>query len=184
MWILSFSNTYSAGLFVGISFMHILPEAEEKFLSPTSTSQSPVPSILALMVFCLVLYLEKVQFADDHMHAHGEDEEQHEQHQHEHQKHQHEEEEKTDQPPEPVDPQMTEKLQRELEEKEEDELDNKFRETVSKAKNNINVVDFFNQYVTQMTEAAEGKSRLTKINQNKRSKLRLLIRCMNLRRIY
>lgn len=72
-WILSISNTYAGGLFIGISFLHLLPEAEFSFAQVFGTynwQSGPWPYMLSLFAYCLLLYLEKVQFADNHMHSH------------------------------------------------------------------------------------------------------------------
>ena len=65
--------------------MHILPEAEFAFAQASHKylwNQGPWCYILALFSFLVVLYLEKVQFADNHMHSHDNNNTENEHHGH------------------------------------------------------------------------------------------------------
>ena len=83
--LLNYANAFSAGIFLGIGFFHLMPEATENFenyfLNDGKTSFVhgwPMPYLLAFLSYSFILYLEKVAFNSHaliaHTHTHGDDE--------------------------------------------------------------------------------------------------------------
>ena len=80
--LLNYANAFSAGIFLGIGFFHILPEATENFenyfLNEGKDSYIkgwPIVYLLAFLSYSLILYLEKVAFNSHALiaHTHGEE---------------------------------------------------------------------------------------------------------------
>ena len=66
--LLNYANAFSAGIFLGIGFFHILPDATESFenyfLNEGQNSIIkgwPIVYLLAFLSYSLILYLEKVE---------------------------------------------------------------------------------------------------------------------------
>ena len=88
---LSLSNSFSAGIFLGMGLFHILPESVEMLEEVTEV---PLAYICCFLSYALILFVEKIAFnshsivhaahcqEDDHLY--GED---HSHHKHEHQQH-------------------------------------------------------------------------------------------------
>ena len=79
--LLNYANAFSAGIFLGIGFFHILPEATENFenyfLNEGKDSYIkgwPIVYLLAFLSYSLILYIEKVAFNSHALiaHTHGE----------------------------------------------------------------------------------------------------------------
>ena len=79
--LLNYANAFSAGIFLGIGFFHILPEAtknfENFFLNEGKDSYIkgwPIVYLLAFLSYSLILYIEKVAFNSHALiaHTHGE----------------------------------------------------------------------------------------------------------------
>ena len=79
--LLNYANAFSAGIFLGIGFFHILPEAttnfENYFLNEGNNSYIkgwPIVYLLAFLSYSFILYLEKVAFNSHALiaHTHGE----------------------------------------------------------------------------------------------------------------
>ena len=68
--LLNYANAFSGGLFLGIGFFHLFPEANENFEKYYSTPAGtksfifkwPMGYLLAFLSYSLILYLEKVAF--------------------------------------------------------------------------------------------------------------------------
>ena len=87
--ILNYANAFSGGIFLGIGFFHLFPEANENFeiyfASPEGKNSYifgwPMSYLLAFLSYSLILYLEKVAFnshsliAHTHTHIQGDIEE-------------------------------------------------------------------------------------------------------------
>jgi len=80
--LLNYANAFSAGIFLGIGFFHILPEATENFenyfLNEGQNSIIkgwPMVYLLAFLSYSFILYLEKVAFNSHALiaHTHGDD---------------------------------------------------------------------------------------------------------------
>lgn len=70
--ILGISNTFSAGIFLGIAFFHLLPEATEAFekyfkelVVPSKYQAFPFQFAFAFTAYALILFIEKIAF-DSH----------------------------------------------------------------------------------------------------------------------
>ena len=81
--LLNYANAFSAGIFLGIGFFHLMPEATENFdnffLNEGNTSFIngwPMPYLLAFLSYSFILYLEKVAFNSHALiaHTHGDEE--------------------------------------------------------------------------------------------------------------
>ena len=81
--LLNYANAFSAGIFLGIGFFHLMPEATENFdnffLNEGKTSFIngwPMPYLLAFLSYSFILYLEKVAFNSHALiaHTHGDEE--------------------------------------------------------------------------------------------------------------
>jgi zinc transporter 1/2/3 len=75
--LLNYANAFSAGIFLGIGFFHILPEATENFenyfLNEGKDSYIkgwPIVYLLAFLSYSLILYIEKVAFNSHALIAH------------------------------------------------------------------------------------------------------------------
>ena len=73
--LINLANSFSSGLFLSVGVLHILPEAMGTFKEylewKTINSGFPWPFFIALVVYQLVLYLEKISlnvhdFVDHH----------------------------------------------------------------------------------------------------------------------
>ena len=73
---LSLSNSFSAGIFLGLGFLHILPEAAEILHKKT---EFPLAYVCCFLSYSLNLFVEKVAFSNSH-------EIFHKRHEHEHEK--------------------------------------------------------------------------------------------------
>ena len=77
------SSTFSSGLFVGVSFLHILPESEGLIAyhqgSKLLYNAGSGPAIVILGVLLGILWIERIGFAHDHGSHEHEDEDGHEQ---------------------------------------------------------------------------------------------------------
>ena len=80
--LLNYANAFSAGIFLGIGFFHILPEATENFENyflnegkDSFIKGWPIVYLLAFLSYSLILYLEKVAFNSHALiaHTHGEE---------------------------------------------------------------------------------------------------------------
>ena len=80
--LLNYANAFSAGIFLGIGFFHILPDAiesfENYFLNEGQNSIIkgwPIVYLLAFLSYSLILYLEKVAFNSHALiaHTHGDE---------------------------------------------------------------------------------------------------------------
>ena len=80
--LLNYANAFSAGIFLGIGFFHILPEAtknfEDYFLTEGKNSMIkgwPIVYLLAFLSYSFILYLEKVAFNSHALiaHTHGDE---------------------------------------------------------------------------------------------------------------
>ena len=80
--LLNYANAFSAGIFLGIGFFHILPDATESFenyfLNEGKNSIIkgwPIVYLLAFLSYSLILYLEKVAFNSHALiaHTHGDE---------------------------------------------------------------------------------------------------------------
>ena len=68
--LLNYANAFSGGIFLGIGFFHLFPEANENFEIYFSSPEGknsfifgwPMSYLLAFMSYSLILYLEKVAF--------------------------------------------------------------------------------------------------------------------------
>ena len=58
--LLDIANTFSGGLFLGISLLHLLPESQEKFYK--LKIKFPLAFLICILIYCLILYVEKVVF--------------------------------------------------------------------------------------------------------------------------
>lgn len=76
--ILNYANAFSGGIFLGIGFFHLFPEANENFERYFSTPEGkssfiygwPMSYLLAFLSYSLILYLEKVAFNSHSLIAH------------------------------------------------------------------------------------------------------------------
>ena len=76
--ILNYANAFSGGIFLGIGFFHLFPEANENFeiyfASPEGKNSYifgwPMSYLLAFLSYSLILYLEKVAFNSHALIAH------------------------------------------------------------------------------------------------------------------
>ena len=76
--ILNYANAFSGGIFLGIGFFHLFPEANENFeiyfASPEGKNSYifgwPMSYLLAFLSYSLILYLEKVVFNSHALIAH------------------------------------------------------------------------------------------------------------------
>ena len=76
--LLSYANAFSGGIFLGIGFFHLLPEANENFELYFSSSEGkssfiygwPISYLLAFLSYSFILYLEKVVFNSHSLMAH------------------------------------------------------------------------------------------------------------------
>ena len=76
--ILSYANAFSGGIFLGIGFFHLFPEANENFEKYFATPEGkssfifgwPMSYLLAFLSYSLILYLEKVAFNSHALIAH------------------------------------------------------------------------------------------------------------------
>jgi zinc transporter 1/2/3 len=76
--LLNYANAFSGGIFLGIGFLHLFPEANENFelyfSSPEGKSSFiygwPMSYLLAFLSYSLILYLEKVAFNSHSLIAH------------------------------------------------------------------------------------------------------------------
>ena len=76
--LLNYANAFSGGIFLGIGFFHLFPEANENFelyfASPEGKSSYifgwPMSYLLAFLSYSLILYLEKVAFNSHSLIAH------------------------------------------------------------------------------------------------------------------
>ena len=80
--LLNYANAFSAGIFLGIGFFHLMPEASESFenyfLNEGSNSifkNIPISYLLAFLSYCFILYIEKVAFNSHALiaHTHGDE---------------------------------------------------------------------------------------------------------------
>ena len=80
--LLNYANAFSAGIFLGIGFFHLMPEASENFenyfLNEGKNSmfnKLPVSYRLAFLSYCFILYIEKVAFNSHALiaHTHGDE---------------------------------------------------------------------------------------------------------------
>jgi len=60
---LSLSNSFSAGIFLGLGFFHILPEAAEIIHKKT---EFPLAYVCCFLSYALNLFVEKVVFGNSH----------------------------------------------------------------------------------------------------------------------
>lgn len=75
---LNYANAFSGGIFLGIGFFHLFPEANENFekyfLTPEGQNSYifglPISYLLAFLSYSLILYLEKVAFNSHSLIAH------------------------------------------------------------------------------------------------------------------
>ena len=65
---LSLSNSFSAGIFLGLGFFHILPEAAEIIHKKT---EFPLAYVCCFLSYSLNLFIEKVVFSNSHEMLHG-----------------------------------------------------------------------------------------------------------------
>ena len=65
---LSLSNSFSAGIFLGLGFFHILPEAAEILHKKT---EFPLAYVCCFLSYALNLFIEKVAFSNSHELFHG-----------------------------------------------------------------------------------------------------------------
>lgn len=82
--LLNYANAFSGGIFLGIGFFHLFPEANENFEKYFSTPGGkssfffglPMSYLLAFLSYSLILYLEKVAFNSHALiaHTHNHDE--------------------------------------------------------------------------------------------------------------
>ena len=81
--LLNYANAFSAGIFLGIGFFHLMPDATENFenyfINEGKTSFIngwPMPYLLAFLSYSFILYLEKVAFNSHALvaHTHGDEE--------------------------------------------------------------------------------------------------------------
>ena len=72
---LSLSNAFSAGIFLGLGFFHILPEAAEILHKKT---EFPLAYVCCFLSYSLNLFVEKVAFSNTHEIFHGGHEHEHE----------------------------------------------------------------------------------------------------------
>lgn len=66
----SLANAFAGGVFLAIGMLHLLPEAAEAFSDATGSSY-PYGSLLALVSFTFVMYIEKVAFDAHKLVSHG-----------------------------------------------------------------------------------------------------------------
>ena len=80
--ILGIANAFAAGVFLGIAFVHILPEMTEEWNELSEAKNGvgskvfPLPNVLVIVGYTLILIIDKVLF-DTHAlfeHDHGEHE--------------------------------------------------------------------------------------------------------------
>ena len=75
---LNYANAFSGGIFLGIGFFHLFPEANENFELYFATPEgktsyfygTPISYLLAFISYSLILYLEKVAFNSHALIAH------------------------------------------------------------------------------------------------------------------
>ena len=65
---LNLSNSFSAGIFLGLGFFHILPEAAEILHQKT---EFPLAYVCCFLSYAFNLFMEKVAFGDNHNIIHG-----------------------------------------------------------------------------------------------------------------
>ena len=76
--LLNYANAFSGGIFLGIAFFHLFPEANENFELYFSSLEGqnslilgwPISYLLAFLSYSLILYLEKVAFNSHALIAH------------------------------------------------------------------------------------------------------------------
>ena len=76
--LLNYANAFSGGIFLGIAFFHLFPEANENFELYFSSVEGksshifgwPISYLLAFLSYSLILYLEKVAFNSHALIAH------------------------------------------------------------------------------------------------------------------
>ena len=76
--LLNYANAFSGGIFLGIAFFHLFPEANENFELYFSSIEGksssifgwPISYLLAFLSYSLILYLEKVAFNSHALIAH------------------------------------------------------------------------------------------------------------------
>jgi len=80
--LLNYANAFSAGIFLGIGFFHLLPEATENFENyflhegiNSFIKGWPMPYLLAFLSYSFILYIEKVAFNSHALiaHTHGDE---------------------------------------------------------------------------------------------------------------
>ena len=80
--LLNYANAFSAGIFLGIGFFHIMPEASESFENyflkegiNSFIKGWPMPYLLAFLSYSFILYIEKVAFNSHALiaHTHGDE---------------------------------------------------------------------------------------------------------------
>merc|ERR1712228_949836 len=77
--VLGIANSFSAGIFIAIALMHIMPEEAEKWEEYKKDNHIelglPVPFLIMLSGYTLILLIDKVLFDthgfEDHSHEHG-----------------------------------------------------------------------------------------------------------------
>lgn len=68
--LIALGNSFSSGLFIAVALFHILPEAEMNFSKGMGwkklNEKFPCCQLIALSVYLLILYIEKVKFVHNH----------------------------------------------------------------------------------------------------------------------
>jgi hypothetical protein len=69
--LIALANSFSAGLFFAVALFHILPEAEMDFSQgmkwKSLNEKFPLPFLIVIVVYGMILYLEKIHFSHDVM---------------------------------------------------------------------------------------------------------------------
>ena len=80
--LLNYANAFSSGIFLGIGFFHLMPEATENFENyflnegiNSFIKGWPMPYLLAFLSYSFILYIEKVAFNSHALiaHTHGDE---------------------------------------------------------------------------------------------------------------
>lgn len=64
------SEALASGIFLGAAFFHMLPDAIKSFQTLYGTVQYPVPEIICVSGFLLLLFLERLSLANTSAHSH------------------------------------------------------------------------------------------------------------------
>ncbi|KAM3128226.1 hypothetical protein pb186bvf_019645 [Paramecium bursaria] len=71
--LLSMTQAFSGGLFLSIGILHLLPESYDKYQESDIKNKFPLPFLVMILSFSLILFIEKI--ATNHQHQHDQHDE-------------------------------------------------------------------------------------------------------------